>query len=263
MRTICVLDTEFNALDYAGQNGGYQDITEIGAVLMAEGKIVGRFFRVCRLHGEHKLTERCQQITGMDAGRLADGVPFNEAIFKLIDFARQSRVYAYGADDALQLRETAKLNGASKETFGFINSIRNIYPIFAQNLGLPYQCSLLDVCRVCEVPHDMPGRAHSALYDAEDTALAYHNMNRGNIDQAALARLKEHKKNIGIYVKCRNIPGVSINPLPYMDGDFLAKLEDIFENAGSVISEPVLRALRDDFMRMAGRPDLEKGCEDI
>ena len=32
-KKICFLDTEFNATSYADQNDGYQEITEIGAVV--------------------------------------------------------------------------------------------------------------------------------------------------------------------------------------------------------------------------------------
>ena len=45
--SVCFLDTEFNATDYAEQNDGIQEITEIGAVIFRNGKPVERFLRCC------------------------------------------------------------------------------------------------------------------------------------------------------------------------------------------------------------------------
>lgn len=262
-KPICILDTEFNALDYAEQNDGYQEITEIGAVLMVRGKIVKRFHEVCRLYPGHNLAKRCKKITGMDEKHIREGIPFLDAITKFQQFANEARVYAYGADDALQLRATAKLNSAPKDVFDFIRRIQNIYPTFAQRLGFSYQCSLSDVCRICHVNHDAPGRAHTALCDAEDTAMAYHNLFAGQVDEDALAKLKEHKKNVDAYLRVRSVSKIQIKPLPCVDEAFFGTLEKVFQNAASAIREPVLTAIYDDLMQIAGRPDLEKGCGDL
>ena len=44
--TAFAFDTEFNATDYAEQNDGVQEITEIGAVIFRNGKPAERFFKV-------------------------------------------------------------------------------------------------------------------------------------------------------------------------------------------------------------------------
>ena len=40
---IAFLDTEFNAFDYYDQNGGKQEIIEIGVVVMRSGKVLDGF----------------------------------------------------------------------------------------------------------------------------------------------------------------------------------------------------------------------------
>ena len=55
--SVCFLDTEFNATDYAEQNDGIQEITEIGAVIFRNGKPVERFLRCCLIKKGHILTD--------------------------------------------------------------------------------------------------------------------------------------------------------------------------------------------------------------
>lgn len=46
---VCFLDTEFNATDYNNQNDGFQEITEIGAVIFQNGRPVDRFTQYCKI----------------------------------------------------------------------------------------------------------------------------------------------------------------------------------------------------------------------
>ena len=55
---VCFLDTEFNATDYNNQNDGFQEITEIGAVIFQNGRPIDRFTQYCKIKKGHKLTKR-------------------------------------------------------------------------------------------------------------------------------------------------------------------------------------------------------------
>lgn len=266
MKNFCVLDTEFNAFDYEGQNDGYQEITEIGAVVMKNGKIVDRFTYLCQLYPGHQLTSRCQKITGITVDDLETGIPFRDAAYKLKRFIERNgvtRIYTYGIDDALHMRTTTKLHKLPKEIFDMIKLFRNICPIVSSQLNLPYAISLADMCRICRVDHDKPGRAHMALYDAEDTAMAYRNMMKGCIDRRLLEDIRRHKNNVGIYEKNRSVRYAVIPKLPIVDKEFLDTLDTIFRNAEKSISPAIVTALHDDMMRVIGRPDLEHGSSDL
>ena len=100
-KKICFLDTEFNATSYADQNDGYQEITEIGAVV----------------------------------------IRFNDAMKEFREFLDKhnlKRVYAFGNADAIEMRTTAKLNGADAGIYETIKMIYNIYPKFQKQLDLHY-----------------------------------------------------------------------------------------------------------------------------
>ena len=178
--SICFLDTEFNATDYATQNDGIQEITEIGAVIFKNGKLIDRFSCYCKLKKGHRLTKRCKKITGITPEILKNnGIPFIQAMEKLDLFLKKheiEKVFAFGSADSFEMRTTAKLNNADANIYETIKKIKNIYPIFEQRLSLHYAFSLFDICRICYVDHGANGRAHSAVNDAEDTALAYYNM---------------------------------------------------------------------------------------
>ena len=88
--SICFLDTEFNATDYATQNDGIQEITEIGAVIFKNGKLIDRFSCYCKLKKGHRLTKRCKKITGITPEILKNnGIPFIQAMEKLDLFLKK------------------------------------------------------------------------------------------------------------------------------------------------------------------------------
>ena len=119
--SVCFLDTEFNATDYAEQNDGVQEITEIGAVIFRNGKPAERFLRCCLIKKGHILTDRCMKITGMTPGKMKrKGIPFIQAMKELGEFLDKNnieKVYTFGSADAFEMRTTAKLNNAGHDVF--------------------------------------------------------------------------------------------------------------------------------------------------
>lgn len=264
---ICFLDTEFNATDYATQNDGIQEITEIGAVVFKNGKLIGKFSRYCLIKKEHKLTKRCKKITGITPETMAkNGIPFTQAMKELDDFLdtyNVERIYAFGAADAFEMRTTAKANDAEPSVYQTIKKIRNVYPFFEQRLNLHYAFSLLDICRICYIDHGAEGRAHSAVNDAEDTGLAFYNMKAKKINKDLLKKINEHKYNVKIYRENRSVKLANVKKTKVVTKKFINDLEIVFKNAASTIEQPVLTAVHDDMMRLIGRPDLETGEDDL
>lgn len=263
---ICFIDTEFNALDYAVQNDGYQEITEIGAVVFCNGKVIDRFSRYCKLKEGHKLTRRCKKITGITAEILSqEGVPYLQAMKEFQNFLvknKVKKVYAFGASDAFEMRSSAKLNNADNTVYETIKKIKNVYPTFESRLELHYVFSLFDICRICYVNHDSD-RAHNAVNDAEDTGLAYYNMKQNKINSELLNEINVHKYNVKIYRAQRSVKMANIKRPDVVTAEFISSLEKVFENAGEVLGQPITRAVHDDMMRIIGRPDLELGEDDL
>lgn len=262
MQTVCFIDTEFNAMDYSGQNDEYQEITEIGAVVFHNGKPVDKFRRYCKLKKGHKATERMQDCCGITQDLLnKKGVPFNDAMNEFQEFLSKysiGQIYAFGSADTVELLNTAKLNGADDKTFATIKRIKNVFQIFKSKLRLRYVYSLNDICSICNVEHGSD-RAHDAANDAEDTGFAFYNMKAGRVNREILKKLQKHKDNIRDYRKYRKIKNANIKPTNVMSEKFIRRVERLFANAKGKVDEPALAALHDDFMRMAGRPDLEIG----
>lgn len=195
---ICFIDTEFNAKDYCGQNGDFQEITEIGAVVYRNGKQIGRFQRYCQIVPYHKLSRRSIKITGITKSKLRDrGVPFRQAMEEFLAFVDSygvKTVYAFGTSDRIEMMNTAKMNGMSKKVIKRMNMIKDIYPVFAKQFQLKESFSLEEICNSCKVKHG--DRAHSALCDAEDTARAYFNMMKGRVDRECIKSIKAKKKAV-------------------------------------------------------------------
>lgn len=263
--SVCFIDTEFNALDYIGQNDGFQEITEIGAVVFQNGKPAAKFQKYCKILSEHTISKRSTKITGITQEDLdRDGVPFNKAMAEFLRFLRKyniQTVYAFGTSDRIELWNTAKLNGRmGPQVYNMIKDIRDVYPSFVGRLRLGNESfSLSDICVSCNVDHT--ARAHSALSDAEDTGLAYYNMRHDNINREYLEKIKIHKKNVGLYNRSRRIPSPAA--IPFEDDGFLKELEQAFSNNSIKCSPPVLTALHDDLMCILGRPDLVYGEKNL
>lgn len=265
--SICFLDTEFNATDYATQNDGIQEITEIGAVVFKSGKLIDKFSCYCQLKKGHRLTKRCKKITGITPEILKNkGIPFIQAMEELDAFLKKhgiEKVYAFGPADSFEMRTTAKLNNADASVYQTIKKIRNIYPIFEQRLSLHYAFSLFDICRICYIDHGADGRAHSAVNDAEDTGLAYYNMKAKKINKELLREINTHKYNVKVYRTNRSVKLATIKKPELVTDDFIIKLESIFKNAESAVDVSIITAVHDDMMRLIGRPDLETGEENL
>lgn len=254
--SIVFLDTEFNATDNNDQNDGLQEITQIGAVAFRQGIPAKTFNRYCKIAPEHQITERSLGLTGISKELLdREGVPFIQAMQDLAGFLQKERaakIYAFGAADATELRNTAKWNNADADVYQVINQILNLQPVFASRLSLHFVYSLKDICKICMVDHET---AHSAVQDAIDTGKAYYNMKAQRINKQIRAELEDRKTKIGKYRACRKVIA------PQLAGSVsettLAELEQ------AAYTDPILAALYDDLMMAFGTPDRMLGEQKI
>ena len=194
--SVCFVDTEFNAIDYTGQNHGIQEVIEIAAVIFQNGEPVDRFQRYCKLTDGHVITKRSKSFNGITEDILNEkGIPFKDAMAEFILFLNKydiKKIFAFGTSDKVELKRTAKLNECGKETKRMINKIADVYPKFCGKFNITEAFSLKEICEVCHIEHG--SRAHSALYDAEDTGLSYYNMKRKNFDLEKIEQIRIKKK---------------------------------------------------------------------
>lgn len=194
--SVCFIDTEFNAIDYTGQNHGIQEVIEIAAVIFQNGEPVDRFQRYCKLTDGHVITKRSKSFNGITEEILNEkGIPFKDAMAEFISFLSKydiKKIFAFGTSDKVELKRTAKLNECGKGTKRMINKIADVYPKFCGKFNITEAFSLKEICEICHIEHG--SRAHSALYDAEDTGLSYYKMRRKNFDLEKIEQIRDKKK---------------------------------------------------------------------
>ena len=167
---IAYLDTEFNAFDYYGHNGGIQEVIEIGLVVMRNGELVDGFRSFCALKEGHTLTRRAEQLTGITKDDMADAPHFIDVIEHMnvfLDMYNPAQVYAYGPEDRMQLLKTAELYHLNNQELYYINKISDIMKELKNMLGArsktKLSLSVKDICAICGI--DAKG-IHDAYNDA-------------------------------------------------------------------------------------------------
>ena len=144
-----------------------------------------------------------------------------------------------------------------------ISFVRNI-DMACEKLGEAVDAIFEDCKDVMQSKEDgANGRAHSAVNDAEDTALAYYNMKAKKINKELLKEINTHKYNVKIYRANRSVKLATIKRPEAVTDDFINRLEAVFKNAASTVDTSIITAVHDDMMRIIGRPDLETGEENL
>jgi|GEM_PF-4817277 len=171
---IAFLDTEFNAFDYYDQNGGKQEIIEIGVVVMRSGKVLDGFRSFCALKNGHTLSRRAQELTGILPVDLETAPSFPEVIEQMnvfLDMYNPHYIYAYGPEDRTQLLKTASLYNIAKAELYYIYKIKDIMKDLADAIAVnskkktKLSLSLKDMCKLCGIdPEGMHDAYNDALY---------------------------------------------------------------------------------------------------
>lgn len=154
-------------LETTGLSWERDEIIEIGAVKVTEGKVTGRFSRF--LKPSAPIPDKVRQITGIDDGMVADALPTDQVIFDFIAFTEDQPVLGHNLlfDYRFMKRYAAK------------------YYMKFEKMGI-------DTLKIARMAHkDLPSRsleslcahygvvnpaAHRAYHDALATAKVYQNM---------------------------------------------------------------------------------------
>lgn len=266
---ICYLDTEFNGMDYHGQNGGYQDVVQIGAVMMMRGKVYAEFNSYCRLPRGARLSKRLEQITGINKEKLADAPTYCEALSdfaEFIDMYHPSKIYAYGSEDKVRLLETLKHSRITdEELMDVCSRVTDILPAVDEILHHSKRTGTLSLSELCDICMVTVEDEHDAFSDAKRLGLCYESLKRGNYSEEVFRSITESKEyRISYYNKRRFrepvIVGKEIAAIEELE-PFIRVVEEAKESGKYKVAD--LDALRDDVLTLAGiAPLYEKDKND-
>ena len=257
VQATAYLDTEFNAFDYFGQNGGSQEIIQIGAVIMKGGKQVDEFQTFCALKKGHLVSRRTIRLTGITKAELNDAPAFPEALEMLnafLDRYAPKAIYAYGDEDRVQMLNTAHLHGIRKDSLRHVEKIENILKRLSTQLGLKKRSNLTlsvhDLCEICELSAD---HQHDALNDAVYLALCSELILRGAFDPDNLQKLLYRKSWMSNYRISRRIKDRRDSVI-LEDAD-LAPIKAVISTLqeDGVYPDYQLQAIYDDLLMITGR----------
>jgi inhibitor of KinA sporulation pathway (predicted exonuclease) len=170
-RHAIVFDLEFTAWEGSLGRGWdrsfeFKEVVQIGAVKLDARSLetVGEFEMLVRPRVNPRLSEYFTALTGIDnAGIARCGVDFAVAYRAFLEFAGQSRTWAFGRDD-LVFADNLRLYGLAMPVLAYAN----VVPWFASHgvdLRGKHAC---DVAR--EAGAAFEGRDHDALSDARSVA---------------------------------------------------------------------------------------------
>lgn len=250
----CYLDTEFNSFDYKGQNGGLQEIVEIGAAILDDGSVVDTFQTYCQLSGNHVVTRRCTEITGITEGTLCGARKIPCAYWKLKHFLKKhgiDRVLTYGSYDQIALKKTAKIYCMNIDKLGFIKSIESIDNSFRKEIGCGhFSWSLHDLSRIFHVSNE---HEHSALGDAKTLALCSWRLSQRDIDWQMVEKILKEKTWRSGYKTNRRLKEQMHNANP-LDAKQISEVRKAID--ASSAPDFVKDALLDDLLLICGlRPE--------
>lgn len=254
----CYIDTEFNGMDYHGQNGGYQDVVQIGAVIMMRGKVYGEFNSYCRLPRGARASKRLEQLTGITKETLQDAPTYCEALsdfVEFIDMYSPSKIYAYGSEDKVRLLETIKHSCITdRHLIEVAGSVTDILPSIDEILHRTRRTGTLSLNELCDICTVTVMNEHDAFSDAKRLGVCFERMKRGEFSREVYESITENKEyRINYYNKRRFrepiIVGKEITSLESLDA-FIDIIEQAKATGKYKVAE--LDALRDDVLTLAG-----------
>ena len=254
----CYLDTEFNGMDYHGQNGNYQDVVQIGAVMMFHGKVYAEFNSYCRLPRGSYPSKRLEQLTGITKETLAGAPTYCEALsdfVEFIDMYEPAKIYAYGSEDKLRLLETIRHSHITdRSLIDTVSRVTDILPFIDEVLHKGKKKGTLSLSELCDICTVTVEDEHDAFSDARRLGLCYENIKRGNYSREVYESITERKEyRISYYNKRRFrepiVVGKEIVSMEELD-PLIRVIEEAKDSGKYKVAD--LDALRDDVLTLAG-----------
>lgn len=257
-KAYCYIDTEFNGQDYKNQNKGYQDVVQIGAVMVRGGSVLDTFNTYIHLPKGIHASKRLEALTGINADTLRDAPSFERAMkdfLAFVDGYEPAKIYSYGAEDRKRLEETmhhTKLDNLRIEEC--IRRVTDVMPFTDELLGRKESHGQLSMAELCEICGVEPEDAHDAFLDAKFLGECVENLKRGKFSRKKYAKIVADKKyRINYYNKRRIRVPLKDEGTALSAGEAIA-ITDLFTKAKRTgkYRDFELDALRDDILTLAG-----------
>lgn len=251
------IDTEFNAFDYYGQNGGHQEILQVGAVIISNLEVIDSFSSFCRLRPGHVLSKRAEKLTGISAKDLKTAPSFPEVLEELNSFfAGYSpvSVFAYGNEDRLQLLNTAALYGIKKDGLKYINRIEDNMKQLRALLRIKKRSNLsLSVGDLCDICGIKASHMHDAYNDALNLGKCSELIRRSAFEPEQVDRVLEKKVWMSNYRMARRIKECRDGVI--LDDADLKPMKALIDNLkeDGYYPDYLLQAIFDDLLMITGR----------
>ena len=257
-KAYCYIDTEFNGQDFKNQNRGYQDVVQIGAVMVRGGSVIDTFSTYIHLPRGMHASKRLEALTGITSDTLRDAPSFERAMKDFTAFVNgygPAKIYSYGAEDRKRLEETMRHMKLEDQKIGeCIKRVTDVMPLIDELLCRKEPHGQLSMAELCEICCVEPEDAHDAFQDAKFLGQCVENLKKGRFSKKKYNRIIEEKKYRINYFNKRRIR------VPLKEGE--TALSDV--EAGDIINlitkarktgryrDFELDAIRDDILTLAG-----------
>lgn len=257
-KAYCYIDTEFNGQDFKNQNKGFQDVVQIGAVMVRGGSVLDTFSTYIHLPKGVHASKRLEALTGINSDTLRDAPSFERAMKDFVAFVNgyePVKIYSYGSEDRKRLEETMRhCKLESQEVDECIKRVTDVMPFIDELLGRKESHGQLSMAELCEICYVDPVDAHDAFQDAKFLGQCVENLKKGKFSKKKYSRIVEEKKYRINYFNKRRIR------MPLKEGETALTADE----ASAVINlitraqktgkyrDFELDALRDDILTLAG-----------
>lgn len=257
-KAYCYIDTEFNGQDFKNQNRGFQDVVQIGAVMVRGGSVVDSFSSYIRLPRGIHASKRLEALTGINSSTLREAPSFERVMKDFVAFVTvygPVKIYSYGAEDRKRLEETmhhCRISDIQIEEC--IRRVTDVMPLIDDLLKRKEahgQLSMAELCEICYVDQD---EAHDAFADAKYLGQCVENLKKRKYSKKKYIQVVEDKKYRINYFNKRRVR------MPLKEGeasltpDERAAVISLIDKAKKTgkYRDFELDALRDDLLTLSG-----------
>lgn len=172
------------------------EIIQIGAVLLDENyQEIGSFHTLVRPQYNNRIEKRIERLTGIRTEMVQNSPVFEEAIQQFFSWCNSQNddilIYQWSESDCIQITKELQLKKIqlNEKNQELLQKFQDFQKEYRDTLGVPRALSLKDAVMYAGV--DFQGRAHNALYDAENTAVLLRIIRDPNLCKNALEHVIE------------------------------------------------------------------------
>lgn len=204
---FCFYDSEFNAYDDNTDLSIPQEVISIGLCIVdKKNNLVDDYYSLIRLKGAKKVSDRCNQLTGITTRDLKNAKDFLTVTREVVSLLKQykiSTVYCYGQEDRKALLKTSRLHGGSFKVKELTRRLTDIREVFKKKTRSKIgDQGLLFIKKVCGLGDTVK---HNALSDAVDLADCFDVIMHKGYNEGLYQTLIKERDDNQHYKRSRNV----------------------------------------------------------